>query len=115
MSIVDENKLTISPSFFLKPSSPRQRQYEALRAFFVEGQFSEKAARVFGYSLGAFRVLCSNFRNNPLAREFFLATSVDRPPGVRHHDLIREEIVALRKQNYSVYDITGFSPNAIKR
>lgn len=106
MSICDENKLTDPASFFLKPSSPRQRQYEALRAFFVEGQSSEKAARAFGYSPGAFRVLCSNFRNNPQAREFFLATSVGRPPGVRHHDPIREEIVALRKQNYSVYDIS---------
>jgi hypothetical protein len=106
MSIGDENKLTTPASFFLKPNSPRQRQYEALRAFFVEGQSSEKAARAFGYSPGAFRVLCSNFRNNPHAREFFLATSVGRPPGVRHHDPIREEIVALRKQNYSVYDIS---------
>lgn len=106
MSIGDENKLTNPASFFMKPNSPRQRQYEALRAFFVEGQSSEKAARAFGYSPGAFRVLCSNFRNNPQAREFFLVTSVGRPPGVRHHDPIREEIVALRKQNFSVYDIS---------
>jgi transposase len=106
MSIGDENKLTDPASFFLKPSSPRQRQYEALRAFFVEGQSSENVARAFGYSSGAFRVLCSNFRNNPQAREFFLVTSVGRPPGVRHHDPIREEIVSLRKQNYSVYDIS---------
>jgi len=106
MSIGDENKLTDPASFFLKPSSPRQRQYEALRAFFVEGQSSEKTARAFGYSPGAFRVLCSNFRNNPQAREFFLVTSVGRPPGVRHHDLIREEIVTLRKRNFSVYDIS---------
>jgi len=106
MHIGDENTLTDPASFFLKPSSPRQRQYEALRAFFVEGQSSEKAARAFGYSPGAFRVLCSHFRNNPQAREFFLATSVGRPSGVRHHDPIREEIVALRKKNYSVYDIS---------
>lgn len=106
MSIGDKNKLTDPASFFLKPSTPRQRQYEALRAFFVEGQSSENAARAFGYSPGAFRVLCSNFRNNPQAREFFLVTSIGRPPGVRHHDPIREEIVSLRKQNYSVYDIS---------
>ena len=98
MTIGDENKLTDTASFFLEPSSPRQRQYEALRALFVEGQSSEKAARAFGYSPGAFRVLCSNFRNNPQAREFFLVTSIGRPPGVRHHEPIREEIVALRKE-----------------
>jgi hypothetical protein len=27
------------------------------------------------------------------------------PPGVRQHDQVREEVVALRKKNYSVYDI----------
>jgi hypothetical protein len=103
--IGDDNILTEPASFFLKPGSPRQRQYEALRAYFVEGKSSEEAARAFGYSPGAFRVLCSHFRNNPTAREFFLLTSVGRPPGVRHHDPLREEVVALRKKNYSVYDI----------
>jgi hypothetical protein len=103
--IGDDNTLTDPASFFLKPGSPRQRQYEALRAYFVEDKSSEEAARAFGYSPGAFRVLCSHFRNNPQAREFFLLTSVGRPPGVRHHDSVREEVIALRKKNYSVYDI----------
>ena len=44
--------------FFLEPHHPRQRQYEALRAYFVEGLPSAQAARAFGYSVGAFRVLC---------------------------------------------------------
>lgn len=42
----------------------------------------------------------------PQAREFFLVTSVGRPPGVRHHDPVREEVVALRKKNSSVHDIS---------
>jgi len=107
MSKGDDNTLINPASFFLRPGPPRQRQYEALRAYFVEGKSSEEAARAFGYSPGAFRVLCSLFRNNPRAREFFLLTSVGRPPGVRHHDPVREEIVALRKKNYSVYDISN--------
>ncbi len=106
MAIGDDNTLTSPACFFLKPSSPRQRQYEALRAYFVEGKSSQEAARAFGYSPGAFRVLCSNFRNNPQTREFFLLTSVGRPPGVRHHDPVREEVIALRKKNFSVYDIS---------
>ena len=105
MTIGDDNILTNPAYFFLKPGSPRQRQYEALRAYFVEGKSSEEVARAFGYSPGAFRVLCSHFRNDPGAREFFLLTSVGRPPGVRHHDPVREEVIALRKKNYSVYDI----------
>jgi hypothetical protein len=107
MAIGDDNILTNPAFFFLKPSSPRQRQYEALRAYFVEGKSSEEAARAFGYSPGAFRVLCSHFRNTPQAREFFLLTSLGRPPGVRHHDPVREEVIALRKKNYSVYDISN--------
>lgn len=107
MALDDNNTLTDPASFFLRPGSPRQRQYEALRAYFVEGKSSEEAARAFGYSPGAFRVLCSHFRNNPQAREFFLLTSVGRPPGVRHHDPVREEVIALRKKNYSVYDISN--------
>jgi hypothetical protein len=115
MSIGDNNTLTNPASFFLEPSSPRQRQYEALRAYFVEGKSSEEAARAFGYSPGAFRVLCSHFRNTPQAREFFLLTSVGRPPGVRHHDPVREEVVDLRKKNYSVYDIsTAFAERGEK-
>jgi transposase len=107
MSLGDENILTNPASFFLKPGSPRQRQYEALRYYFVEGKSTEEAARAFGYSPGAFRVLCSHFRNTPQAREFFLLTSVGRPTGVRHHDPVREEVIALRKKNYSVYDISN--------
>ncbi len=107
MTIDNENTLTDLASFFLKPGSPRQRQYEALRAYFVEGKSSEEAARAFGYSPGAFRVLCSHFRNNPPAREFFLLTSVGRPPGLRHHDPVREQVIALRKKNYSIYDISN--------
>jgi len=107
MAMGDDNILTDPASFFLKPSFPRQRQYEALRSFFVEGKSSEEAARAFGYSPGAFRVLCSHFRNNPQAREFFLLTSIGRPTGVRHQDPVREEVIALRKKNYSIYDISN--------
>ena len=38
--------------FFLEPSNPTQRQYEALRAYFVEGVTSAEAATRFGYTPG---------------------------------------------------------------
>jgi hypothetical protein len=72
----------------------------------VEGRSSAEAARAFGYTPSSFRVLCHNFRHDPGAREFFVPTAVGRPPGVRHHDPVREEIIALRKRNYSVHDIS---------
>jgi hypothetical protein len=49
--------------FFVKPSYPRQRQYEALRAVFVDGLSQKDAARRFDYSYGAFRQLVMEFRS----------------------------------------------------
>jgi len=50
--------LTSETRFFLEPASPAQRQYEALRAYFVEGLSSTDVSRRFGYTPGSFRVLC---------------------------------------------------------
>ena len=107
MALGDKNTLTSPADFFRVPSTTRQRQYEALRAFFLEGRPSAEAARAFGYSPGSFRVLCHQFRHDPQAREFFLTNSVGRPPGVRSHDPVREQVIALRKINYSVQDISN--------
>src|SRR5258705_8047420 len=90
--------------FFAEPATLRQRQYEALRAFYLEGLTSAHAAARFGYSPGAFRVLCHAFRRGELP-EFFAATR----PGPRDQpkkSAAQERIIALRKRNYSVYDIS---------
>ena len=47
--------------------------YEALRAYFLEGHPSQEAARAFGYSPGAFRVLCHQFRRDPQPQFFVSA------------------------------------------
>jgi len=95
--------LTEPDRFFLEPQQPRHRQYEALRAFFAEGMPSAAAARRFGYSPGAFRVLCHAFRHGRL-RDFF--AEAPRGPQVQtKKDPARPLIVALRKQNLSIYDI----------
>ena len=89
---------------FLEPSNATHRQYEALRAFFVEGVPSAEAATRFGYTPGSFRVLVHQFRSQP-ERDFFLAAPRQgRPPGKQ--DRLRELVVALRKQNLSVHDIS---------
>lgn len=88
---------------FLEPRCPAQRQYEALRAFFVEGLSSAQAARRFGYTPGSFRVLCHQFRQDP-DRDFFRPSK----PGPTHapkRDPLRQRVIALRKQNLSIYDI----------
>jgi hypothetical protein len=88
----------------LEPSNSIHRQYEALRAFFVEGVPSAEAAARFGYTPGSFRVLVHQFRNHP-GRDFFLSTAREgRPPGKQKR--LREQVIALRKQNLSVHDIS---------
>jgi transposase len=65
---------------------------------------SAEAARRFGYSPGAFRVMCHAFRRGELSEFFILPHSRSRtqPKKSRAH----EQIVALRKRNYSVYEIS---------
>ena len=58
----------------------------------------------FGYTPGSFRVLVHEFRNQP-DRDFFIrAAGVGRPPGKQNR--LREQVIALRKQNLSVHDIS---------
>src|SRR3954454_21537401 len=89
---------------FTEPANATHRQYEALRAYFVEGASSNEAAHRFGYTPGSFRTLVHQFRQDP-QRSFF------RPP--REHNLadtrqdqLRQRVIALRKQNLSIYDIS---------
>src|ERR1700730_3387074 len=96
--------LTECRSFFTKPAAASQRQYEALRAYFVEQLASAEAARRFGYTPAAFRMLCYDFRRGHLG-EFFAV----RRPGPREQPKkgkVRDQVVELRKRNYSIYDIS---------
>jgi hypothetical protein len=112
------DRLTLARRF-LEPSSPTHRQYEALRAFFVDGLPSAAAATRFGYTPGSFRVLVHQFRNRPDRDLFVPAAHQGRPPGKQKR--LRQQVVALRKQNLSVHDISralardgeAFSPAAV--
>ena len=104
MAISVPYMITDCRRFFERPTTPRQRQYEALRAFFMDGLTSAEAARRFGYSPGAFRVLCHAFRRGQVP-EFF-ATARTGPREQPKKSRAHEQIVALRKRNYSVYEIS---------
>ena len=104
MFISSHNNITELAHVFLQPSNSTHRQYEALRAYFVEGLSSKEVARRFGYTEGSFRVLAHEFRQNP-HRKFFL------PPAKGSHkapekDTARERVITLRKENFSIYDIS---------
>jgi transposase len=96
--------LTECRRFFDEPAVPRQRQYEALRAYFLDELSSAEVARRFGYTPGAFRVLCHAFRRDQLP-EFF-AEPRPGPQTQPKKSRAREQIIALRKRNYSVYEIS---------
>jgi hypothetical protein len=96
-------EITDFAQVFLEPSNPTHRQYEALRAFFVDQLPSREAAKRFGYSYGSFRVLCHEFRQNP--QRVFFQSVPKGPRGAPKSDAARERIIELRKQNHSIYDI----------
>src|SRR3954469_24282313 len=107
MAISPRNALTDDPQarFFLAPETSQQRQYEALRAYFVEKAPSHEVARRFGYTPGAFRVLCHQFRHDPARRAVFFPPSAPGPHSAPKRDRVRNLAVAMRKRNLSVYDI----------
>ncbi len=106
--------------FFLEPKSPKQRQYEAFRAYFVEGRASKEVARLFGYSPGSFQVMCHHFRRDP--DPVFFASPRPGPRSQPKKSAARDLIIQLRKQNYSVYEISealkqrkrALSPTAVR-
>src|SRR5260370_863243 len=92
-------------NFFLSPQFPMQRQYEALRAYLLEEESSADVARRFGYSPGAFRVLCYLFRHDPQKRASFFRQPQRGPQSSPARDRVRDLAVAMRKRNLSVYDM----------
>ena len=92
-------------NFFLSPQFPLQRQYEALRAYLVDEEPSGDVARRFGYSPGAFRVLCHQFRHDPQKRASFFRQPQRGPQTSPARDRVRDLAVAMRKRNLSVYDM----------
>jgi hypothetical protein len=68
--------------FFLEPQVTYHRQYEALRAFFVEGRRLKEIAQQFGYQEASLRVMVCRFRKNVKSSDlppfFFNRRSGDR-------------------------------------
>jgi hypothetical protein len=85
----------------------------------VDGRPSHEVAQDFGYTPGSFRVFCHQFRRDP--DPAFFASPRPGPRTQPKKTAAREVIVELRKQNYSVYDISealkarhlGLSPTAV--
>jgi hypothetical protein len=97
---------------FLTPQNPTHRQYEALRAYCVDRLSAAEVAARFGYTVGSLHQLAHQLRQNP-ARQFF----AEPPrPGVKSSEAVQQQILQLRKQNQSIYDISeALKKEGIKR
>src|SRR5712691_2965967 len=97
-----EYRLTDEQKAFLCPTSATHRQYEALRAYFVDKLPSKDAAQRFGYTPGSFRVHCHQFRQHT-HRQFFLPERSSRQPEAVSPDAktsrLHDRVIGLRKQN----------------
>jgi hypothetical protein len=70
--------------FFLEPKQTFQRQYEALRAIFLEGEPLDQVAGRFGYKSSALRSMASRFRadcRRGVTTPFFSPTDADDHSG----------------------------------
>ncbi len=95
---------TMSKDFFLYPSDPMQKRYEALRASFVDGLSAQEIAERFGYSIHTVNALRRDFKAGTLHP--FFRPLVRGPKHPRSSTLqCKERIIELRKQNYSISEI----------
>ena len=89
--------------FFLHPQTPGQKQYEALRAFYVEKLPARVVADRFGYTAASFNALRHKFKTGKL---LFLFTEKQGPRGSRVPKPIQERIFEIRRlHNLSSYRI----------
>jgi transposase len=91
-----------SPISFLQPSNPNQRRYEALRAHFVEGLSAQQAAARLGYTPNSFASLLRDFRAGRL--NLFVVPQPG-PKSAPRKEAARPQVVKLRRQGLSVYEI----------
>ena len=92
--------------YFHKPTTPIQRHYEALRAFYHEGLRATDAATQFGFSPLYFKKLRVEFAQKLRSGidPFFSTPKTGPKKRTTKNETVRR-IVALRKQNYSIADI----------
>jgi len=92
--------------FFSEPTLTAHRHFEALRAFYHEGLRADEAAKRFGFSPGYFKKLRLEFNKQLKAGVAPFSQVKKMGPKKRNTDEeVIVQIVALRKQDYSIQDI----------
>jgi transposase len=88
--------------YFLSPTEPPQRRYEAMRAYFVEEASAQDVADRFGYSPATVHQLAAELR---AGRSRFFVSSKPGPRTARKSVKIRTRVLQLRAQDHSVTEI----------
>lgn len=102
--------MALDKDFFVTPYSSSHRQYEALRAYYVEGLPASVVAERFGYSYAGFRVMLHKVNKKisgdteEFDQYFFNQKRVGRKPK-QEKNQTDELIIQLRKKYLSVPDI----------
>jgi len=94
--------------FFLLPDCVSQKQYEALRMYYVENKKAKDVAKKYKYTYRAFTSIISDFKNLVNSKDFtnpFFATKKAGRPKVGDVNNIDEIVFRLRKKNFSIEDI----------
>ena len=88
--------------YFKKPASPKQKQYETIRAIVIDGKPIEVAAKRYGYKAGTIYSLLRDAR----AGKIELFPSVKKGPRQkRTNPEIQDKIIEYRKMRLSTPDI----------
>jgi len=97
--------------YFELQQSTNKKRYDALRDFFVNKRPAEEVAKKYKYTLSAFYSLTRDFRSHLKKNRhedfFFKDVSLGRKPN--KNDDLKELIISLRKQNYSIEEIVGIA------
>ena len=88
--------------YFKKPASPKQKQYEAIRAIVIDGKPIEIAAKRYGYKAGTIYSLLRDARAGKI--ELFPAVKKG-PRQKRTNPEIQDKIIEYRKMRLSTPDI----------
>lgn len=93
-------------TYFTTPAASWQRQYEALRAYLVEGLTAAQVAERFGLVEGYVRLMAHRFRRGELPwQEPSWHPGEPRTPG--QDEELRERIAGMRRQNLSPEEIAA--------
>ncbi|RLB78555.1 MAG: transposase [Deltaproteobacteria bacterium] len=87
--------------YFAHPKSPGQKQYEALRAFYIDNLPARVVADRFGYTVPSFNALKQKFKAGKLSFKF---TEKPGPQGSRLPKEVQQRIFQIRR----VYNLSSY-------